>query len=67
MENEQVTITLTVQAWQGILNVLGGAPHFAVNSILPAVNDLQAQAGEQIAELQKKYPAPEQPPQQAAE
>ena len=60
MENEQVTITLTVQAWQSILNVLGNAPYYAVNSIAPIVGDLQAQAGAQITELQKNYPAPEQ-------
>jgi len=65
MENEQVTIALTVAQWQSILNILGNAPYYAVNSISPIVNELQAQAGSQIAEIQKKYPTPE--PEQASE
>ncbi len=65
MENEQVTIALTVAQWQAILNVLGSAPYGAVNSIGETVNLLQNQAGAQIAELQKKYPPAEA--EQAAE
>lgn len=65
MENEQVTIALTVAQWQAILNVLGSAPYAAVNSIGEVVNSLQSQAGAQIAELQKKYPPAEA--EQAAE
>ena len=48
MENENVTITLTVAQWTGILNVLSTAPFNLVNQISEAVNALQVQAGPQV-------------------
>ena len=58
MENENVTITLTVAQWTGILNVLSTAPFNLVNQISEAVNALQVQAGPQVeAAAQKHAPA----------
>lgn len=59
MENENVTITLTVAQWTQILNVLSTAPFNLVNQISEAVNALQVQAGPQVEEAAKKHPAPE--------
>lgn len=59
MENENVTITLTVAQWTSILNVLSTAPFNLVNQIGEAVNALQTQAAPQIEEASKKHPAPE--------
>ena len=55
MENENVTVTLTVAQWTGILNVLSTAPFNLVNQIAEAVNSLQVQAGPQVEEAAKKY------------
>lgn len=55
MENENVTITLTVAQWQSLLNVIGAAPYVAVNSIGETVNSLQSQAGEQMSLLAEKF------------
>lgn len=58
MENEPITITLSVQAWTGILNVLSTAPFNLVNQISEAVNSLQSQAAPQVeAAAQKHAPA----------
>lgn len=62
MENETVTITLTVAGWQALLNIVSLAPFSAVNQISAVINDVQTQAGEQIKVLQEKYPAPEAAP-----
>lgn len=62
MENENVTITLTVAQWSAILNVLSTAPFNLVNQIAEAVNQLQVQAGPQVEEAAKKHPAPEAVP-----
>jgi hypothetical protein len=60
MENENLSIELTVGEWNSILAVLSAAPFAAVNQISSAVNKLQLQAGPVIEELSKKYaPAPE--------
>lgn len=56
MEQEKVTVILTVSQWNAILAALSTAPFQIVNQISEAVGDLQGQAGPQIAELQKKYP-----------
>lgn len=60
MDNEQVTITLTVAQWNALLNALGQAPHIVVTSVMPFVDSLRAQAGAQIDEMQKNA-APEGP------
>jgi len=59
MEQEPVTITLSVQEWNQILAALSTAPFSVVNQISAAVNSIQVQAGPVIEELAKKYPAPE--------
>lgn len=61
MENEKVTITLTVAQWQAVLNVLSHSPYIVYAPVSPIVNELQLQAAPQIDELQKKYPPPEEP------
>lgn len=55
MENENVTITLTVAQWTGILNVLSTAPFNLVNQIAEAVNALQVQAGPQVESAAQKH------------
>jgi hypothetical protein len=62
MENENVTITLTVAQWTQILNVLSLSPFSAVNQISEAVNSLQTQAGPQVEEAAKKYAPAEAAP-----
>ena len=57
MENENVTITLTVAQWTAILNVLSTAPFNLVNQISEAVNALQVQAGPTMEELALTYAA----------
>ena len=57
MENENVTVTLTVAQWTAILNVLSTAPFNLVNQIAEAVNALQQQAGPQVEEAAKKHEA----------
>jgi hypothetical protein len=58
MENEPITITLTISQWTGILNVLSTAPFNLVNQIAEAVNALQVQAGPAVeAAAQKHAPA----------
>ena len=57
MENEQVTVTLTVAQWQTVLDVVGHAPYIIVLAGGPVLDELRAQAGAQIAELQQKYAA----------
>lgn len=52
MENEQVTITLTVAQWQALLTAVGQAPFILVNSVSPVIANLQSQADAQIAKLQ---------------
>jgi hypothetical protein len=63
MENdvnqEPVTITLSVAQWNQILGVISLSPFQAVNQISDAVNHLQSQAGPQIEAAVAKYPAPE--------
>lgn len=49
MENEQVTIALTVAQWQTLLDALGHAPYVIVNSVGDIVGNIQAQAAAQIA------------------
>jgi hypothetical protein len=55
MENENVTVTLTVGAWNQILGALSTAPFQVVNQISEAVNALQVQAGPQVEEAAKKH------------
>ena len=63
MENdvnqEPVTITLSIGQWNQILAALSTAPFSVVNQISEAVNALQQAAGPQVAEAAAKYPAPE--------
>lgn len=65
MENEQITVALTLAQWNALLNTLGHAPYGAVNAINEIVGLVHNQANAQIAELQKKYPPAEA--EQAAE
>ena len=55
MENENVTVTLTVGQWNAILGALSTAPFQVVNQISEAVNALQVQAGPQVEEAAKKH------------
>jgi hypothetical protein len=55
MENEVVTISLTVAEWNQILGAISTAPFQVVNSISSAVAGLQSQAGPQMEELFKKH------------
>jgi len=55
MENENVTVTLTVGQWNAILGALSTAPFQVVNQISEAVNALQTQAGPQVEEAAKKH------------
>ena len=58
MENEPITITLTIAQWTGILNVLSTAPFNLVNQVAEAVNALQVQAGPAVeAAVAKHAPA----------
>ena len=65
MENEIVTIELTVGQWTSILNVLSCSPFNLVNQISEAVNALQAQAGPQVEAAAQKHAA--ENPEAAAE
>jgi len=59
MENEMISVTLTVAQWNAILGALSTAPFQIVNQISEAVNALQVQAGPQVeASAQKHAPAP---------
>lgn len=59
MENENVTVTLTVAQWNSLLGALSTAPFQVVNNVSDAVNALQAQASPQIEEISQRYtPAP---------
>jgi hypothetical protein len=59
MENdvnqEPVTITLSIGQWNSILGALSTAPFQVVNTISEAVNALQVAAGPQVAEAAAKY------------
>jgi hypothetical protein len=66
MENENLSIELSVGEWNSILAVLSAAPFAAVNQISSAVNKLQLQAAPVIEELSKKY-APAEGAAEAAE
>ena len=55
MESENISITLTVAQWNGILGAISTAPFQVVNQVSEAVNALQVQAGPQMEELAKKY------------
>jgi hypothetical protein len=59
MEQEPITITLSVQEWNQILGALSTAPFQVVNVASAAINSLQVQAGPVIEELAKKYPPAE--------
>jgi hypothetical protein len=59
MEQEPITITLSVQEWNQILGALSTAPFQVVNTASAAINSLQVQAGPVIEELAKKYPPAE--------
>ena len=55
MENEPVTITLSIGQWNQILGALSTAPFQIINQISEAVNSLQQAAGPQVAEAAAKY------------
>ena len=59
MENEKISIELTVGEWNQILAAISTAPFQVVNQISAAVNAIQTQAGPVIEELAKKYPPAE--------
>ena len=55
MENEPVTITLSVKDWNSILGALSTAPFQVVNTISESVNKLQLAAGPQVEAAAAKY------------
>ena len=55
MEQENVTITMTVAQWTMLLNALSAAPFSIVNQVSEAVNSLQSQAGPQVEAAAAKY------------
>ena len=58
MENEPVTITLSIGQWNQILGALSTAPFQIINQISEAVNSLQVQAGPAVeAAVAKHAPA----------
>lgn len=59
MENNDLSITLTVVQWQSLLNTLGHAPYAAVTAIADVVNSLQAQAAAQMEQMKKDEETPE--------
>jgi hypothetical protein len=59
MENELITVTLSVAQWNSILSVISLAPFSAVNQVSEAINTLQSVAAPQIEAAAAKYPAPE--------
>lgn len=65
MENEQITVALTVAQWQAILNTFNHTPYGAVTAIGDILNSLQSQTGAQLAELQQKYAAENAPSAEA--
>ena len=58
MENENVTITMTVAQWSMLLNALSAAPFSIVNQVAEAVNALQVQAGPQVEAAAQKHAQP---------
>jgi len=66
MEQELITVTLSVAQWNSILSVISLAPFSAVNQVSEAINTLQSVAAPQIEEAAKKY-AEEAPAEAAAE
>jgi len=59
MEQELITVTLSVAQWNSILSVISLAPFSAVNQVSEAINTLQSVAAPQIEAAAAKYPAPE--------
>ena len=55
MEQEPITITLTVQQWTALLNCLSLAPFSAVNQVSEAVNALQQAAAPQVEAAAAKH------------
>ena len=55
MEQEIVTISLSVQQWTQILNCLSLAPFSAVNQISESINSLQQQAAPQVESAAAKH------------
>jgi len=53
ISKEKITLTLTVDQVNGLLNVLGNAPFVASANL---INEIQTQGGPQVAELQAKCP-----------
>jgi hypothetical protein len=62
MENENVTVTLQISEWNSILGALSTAPFQVINQISSAINNLQVQAGPQVAEAAKKHAVAEEAP-----
>jgi len=56
MENENVTVTLTVAQWTAIYNIISSAPFNVVNTYGSVINDLQNITAAQFAEIKKNYP-----------
>ena len=54
MENEQITIALTVAQCNALLTVIGAAPWTFVTQNADPVNSFHAQFVAQVTELQKK-------------
>lgn len=54
MENEPITITLTVAQWQAVLGAVEHAPYLIVNAVSPILVDLHTQAAHQMSQLQNE-------------
>ena len=57
MENEPISITLTIGQWNTLLLALGNAPF---TQVVESIRLLQEQAAPQVKELQAKYPPQEE-------
>lgn len=58
MENENVTITLTVAQWNAVLGALSTVPFNVYQQVSSVIDNIRLQAAPQIDELAKKYPPP---------
>ena len=59
MENEPITVTLSVRQWNDVLGVISTAPFNLVNRATDALAALQGQTGPQFEAAHKKHQAAE--------
>lgn len=60
MENENVTITLTVAQWNAMLGALSTVPFNVYQQVSSVIDNLRLQAAPQIDDISKKYPPAEE-------